>query len=70
MSGYEKLYKAGAKEVDIRKIKENFEGKSVITSWEDYYWASKCIVDYDMEDFEPKFMSAMLNNSLKYGSLA
>ena len=67
MSGYEKLYKAGAKEVDIRKIKENFEGKSVITSWEDYYWASKCIVDYDMEDFEPKFMSAMLNNSLKYG---
>ena len=67
MSSYEKLYKAGPSEKDIDRIKKTFEGDSGITSWEDYYWASKCIVDYDMEDFEPKFMSTMLNNSLKYG---
>ena len=67
MSTYEKLYKAGPKEKDIEKIKKTFKSDSEITSWEDYYWASKCIVDYDMEDFDPKFMSTMLNNSLKYG---
>jgi len=67
MSSYEKLYKAGPKEKDIEKIKKTFKSDSEITSWEDYYWASKCIVDYDMEDFDPKFMSTMLNNSLKYG---
>ena len=67
MSSYEKLYKTGPSEKDIDIIKKKFEGDSGITSWEDYYWASKCIVDYDMEDFDPKFMSTMLNNSLKYG---
>ncbi len=67
MSSYEKLYKVGPKEKDIEKIKKTFKSDSEITSWEDYYWASKCIVDYDLEDFEPKFMSTMLNNSLKYG---
>lgn len=67
MGDYEKLYKSGPKEDDINKIKKTFEGDSGITSWEDYYWASKCIVDYDTEDFEPQFMSTMLNNSLKYG---
>ena len=51
MSSYEKLYKAGPKEKDIEKIKKTFKSDSEITSWEDYYWASKCIVDYDMEDF-------------------
>ncbi len=67
MSNYEELYKAGPQEADIEKIKKAFEGESGITSWEDYYWASKCIVDFDTNDFEPKFMATMLNNSLKYG---
>ncbi len=67
MASYERLFKTGPKESDITKIKKDFSGDSGVTSWEDYYWASKCIVEYDMDDFEPKFMSKMLNNSLKYG---
>lgn len=67
MSSYERLFKAGLEESDVREIKAKFSGDSGVTSWEDYYWASKCIIDYDMDDFEPKFMCMMLNNTLKYG---
>ena len=67
MGKYEKLYESGADEADIAKIKKDFADKAVITAWEDYYWAAKCIVKYDTSDVDPKFISGMLNNSLKYG---
>lgn len=67
MGKYEKLYESGASEADVEKIKKDFAEKSGITAWEDYYWAVKCIVKYDTDDFNPQLMSTMINNSLKYG---
>lgn len=67
MNKYEDKYNAKPSEDDIIAIKEALCADEASTNWEDYYWGSKCISEYDTEDFNPAILSGILNNSLKYG---
>ena len=66
MMDYKAIYYKNPSDNDLVGIKNEFNSGNHIASWEDYYWAAKCLCEYD-DDFNAKLVNSMLNNAIRYG---
>ena len=66
MTKYQELFQAGAEQKEIDAIKEAFHSKQVFT-WEEYYWGSKCVVEFDNDNSDPKFIIKSLKKAFRNG---
>ena len=67
MNKYLEIYDRIPTETEIKDLQEVFSKPCVSTSWEDYFWAGKCIAEYDTGVFKAELLSGMMNNAIKYG---
>lgn len=67
MNKYADIYNRTPSEDEMIVLKESFADSGSSTSWEDYYWAGKCIAEYDTDDFDAKILSKLMNDAIKYG---
>ena len=67
MNKYANIYNRTPSEDEMIALKASFEDSGTSSSWEDYYWAGKCIAEHDTENFDAKILSKLMNEAIKYG---
>ncbi len=66
MTKYQQLFNTGAKQEEIDDIKRRFSSNQVFT-WEEYYWGTKCIVEYDSDESSPDLIIKSLKKAFRNG---
>ena len=66
MNRYEKIYEKIPSQEEIKEIASELSASQPLP-WEDYYWGSKCIIDYDTENCDPDQIIKFLRKATRSG---
>lgn len=66
MTKYQQLYIEGTSEAQLESIRSTLSSKKGLT-WEEYYWGTKCLIDYDEKETDPELIINSLKKAFRAG---